>query len=277
MLEIGKTAILGAIQGLTEFLPVSSSGHLVLLHDVLNTHTPGSDLAFDALLHLATALAVIVYFRHDIADLVRSFFSLIRKCMQGSALTTTTGEKMVIAIILGTIPAVVLGVLLESIMDTLFRNPLLVAGTLVFGSVVMLVAEHTLSRRSSTHESVHWKEGLLIGCFQCLALIPGMSRSGMTISGGMFLGLSREFAAKFGFLLGVPVMLGAGAKKILELSQSSMLSAVQTDLVVGALAAFLVGLAVVHYLLKFLNRHSLKVFVVYRILLALVIVLVVLL
>ncbi len=272
-MEIIKSGILGAVQGLTEFLPVSSSGHLVLLHEWLAVHAGEADLAFDAMLHFATAAAVIVYFRGDIVSLVRAFFALLRRVHKPGEFNRE--EHMVLAIIVGTIPAVVLGLFFEDVMDTLFRNPLLVAATLVAGSLIMLAAERF--SQPQLNFGVGWKKGLAIGLWQSLALVPGMSRSGMTISGGMLLGLSREFAAKFGFLLGVPVMLGAGAKKFFDLVSADLLGGIGVEVFIGAVVAFLVGIAVVHYLLRFLSRHSLKVFVWYRIVLAGVIVLVALL
>jgi len=183
---------------------------------------------------------------------------------------------MVYALIVGTIPAVILGIFLEEIMSTIFRNPLLVAGALVAGSIVMVGAEKYIKKiksvsLSSWSNGDGWKNGLIIGLFQTLALIPGMSRSGMTISGGMFLGISRASSARFSFLLGVPLFLGAGAKEALDVGFGEINVAVLS----GVVTAFLVALLVVHYLLKFLRRNTLYVFIWYRLLLALFIVIMV--
>lgn len=262
------TIALGVVQGLTEFLPISSSGHLILAHELLGA-TSSLDLTFDALLHFATAFAIVVYFWRDIRDLIVAGLQLVAKMARGVR-ELTSREQTVVALIIGTIPAVVLGLLLEDIMATLFRSPQLVGVMLIVGSLVMLAAEHWKRWRETSVLHTGWKKGLILGLFQSLALIPGMSRSGMTISGGMLFGLSREDSAKFGFLLGVPVLLGAGAKKALELG----LADITLSIVVGTLTAFVVAMLVIHYLLKYLRSHTLHVFIVYRILLALTIIVV---
>lgn len=233
--------ILGVIQGLTEFIPVSSSGHLVLAREFLSVH--GNDLAFDAVLQLATVLAVLVYFRKDLWALVYDW-------------------KKLKIIILATIPAVIVGLFLENYMETVFRNVLLVAIMLVVGSFIMLLSEFFATQ----NKSLNLKNGFMIGLFQCLALVPGMSRSGMTISGGLFTGLSREEATRFSFLLSFPIILGSGLKKVFD---------IQTfDLSFGLafVTAFIVGLAAIHFLIKFLKTHTLRTFAWYRIILAIVIV-----
>lgn len=254
--------ILGVVQGLTEFLPISSSGHLILTHELLGA-VGESDLTFDALLHFATAAAIVAYFWSDIKNLIVAGVQLPKQIITKAEFTRD--QVVVTALIAGTVPAVILGLLLEDIMATAFRNPQLVAGALVAGSVVMLLAERFKDREQRPCFKDGWRRGLVIGLFQSLALIPGMSRSGMTISGGMLFGMSRAQAAKFGFLLGVPILLGAGSKKALELGFDGITLAV----IAGVTAAFLVALLVIHYLLKFLRNNTLHVFVGYRLLLAL--------
>jgi len=266
-----NTSALGLIQGLTEFLPVSSSGHLVLAHELLGS-VGVADLAFDALLHFATSLAIVVYFWRDILTLFQSLLRLPDKIMTKAVWDQQ--DHLLIALVVGTVPAVILGLLLEDIMSTLFRNPLLVAATLVAGSVVMLGAEYVLRNGLQIRTlGEGWKRGLIIGLFQSLALVPGMSRSGMTIAGGMLFGMNRTEAARFGFLLGVPVLLGAGAKKALEIGSGGITAAT----VAGTIVAFVVAFLVIHYLLKFLREHTLNIFILYRLVLALGIVLIVLL
>jgi undecaprenyl-diphosphatase len=260
-----EAILLGVVQGLTEFLPVSSSGHLILAREVFNFDGAGA-LAFDAVLHFATALAVAVYFWKDILRLVKS------------AIYLSTGRKvervekhMLTALAIATIPAVIFGVLLENLMEDVFRNTLLVAGTLAAGSLIMFLAEkwHVSRIRILNEQDVPTPpRALTIGLFQSLALIPGMSRSGMAISGGMLMGLSREDSARFAFLLAVPLLLGAGGKKLLELGSNGSLFSDAVALAAGAASAFIVGILVVHYLLKFLRTHSLMVFVWYRLALA---------
>lgn len=229
--------ILGLVQGLTEFIPVSSSGHLIIVREFLVIH--GNDLAFDAILQLATILAVLVYFWKDLWGLLYDW-------------------KKLKIIIIATIPAVVFGLLLEKYMETVFRNVLLVAIMLAVGSFIMLLSEYF----STKDKTLTLKNGFIIGLFQCLALVPGMSRSGMTISGGLFIGLSREEATRFSFLLSFPIILGSGLKKLLDIPH------VDASLSVAFIVSFIVGLGAIHFLIKFLKHHSLRLFAWYRILLA---------
>ena len=251
---------LGVLQGLTEFLPVSSTGHLVLARALFGVEDANA-LAFDAVLHLATALAVIVYFRQDLWTLVQA---LLRKL--GRLPVNEKDERLLYALLVGTIPAVILGLSLETLMATLFRSPLLVAAVLVAGSVLFMYAEWRYLS-APRDERMTWRKGLAIGFFQSLALIPGMSRSGATIVGGMLLGLSRSEAARFAFLLAVPVITGAGMKKFLELLTSDT-TVVWSAVAGGAVAAFLSGLFAVHFMIGFVRRHTLWPFIWYRLVLA---------
>ncbi len=233
--------VLGLVQGLTEFIPVSSSGHLILVREFLTIH--GNDLAFDAILQLATILAVLVYFWKDLWGLLYDW-------------------KKLKIIIIATIPAVVFGLLLEKYMETVFRNVLLVAIMLAVGSFIMLLSEYF----STKDKTLTLKNGFIIGLFQCLALIPGMSRSGMTISGGLFTGLNREEATRFSFLLSFPIILGSGLKKLLDFPH------IDAGLSIAFVVSFIVGLGAIHFLIKFLKNHSLRLFAWYRIILAITIV-----
>lgn len=263
-MSILDALILGVTQGLTEFLPVSSTGHLILMRDLLGMTTENG-LGVDAMLHFATALAVGLYFRHDILRLARSTLLWVRTRSCDSA-----DRVLILALILGTIPAAIAGFFLEHTMDTLFRDAHLVAVVLLVGSALFLVAEY-VHKKQQTLKPLTVGKGVAVGFFQVLALVPGMSRSGSTISGGLLLGLSREQAARFGFLLSFPIILGAGSKKLMELSGSGALGEEWFPILIGAAAAFVSGLAAIHYLLKFLKNHTLLVFVVYRVLLALVV------
>jgi undecaprenyl-diphosphatase len=258
-----EALVLGVVQGLTEFIPVSSSGHLVLVHEFFGSTT--QDLSFDAILQLATVLAVFVYFRKEIIDLVVSFFKIIfRKSIESEKKTFT------LAIISGTIPALVLGILLESKMETVFRAPFLVALALIAGSILMFVAEKYYEKRKSfvSTDTLSVKGGFIVGLFQALALIPGVSRSGATISGGIFSGLSRDAATRFSFLLSFPIIFGSGLKKLIELGDTS---SVGGPLLLAFFLSFAVGIFAIHFLIKFLQHNSLKVFVWYRALLAIAI------
>ncbi len=260
-------SILGLIQGLTELLPVSSSGHLVVAHSIIGS-LGSADLTFDALLHFATTLAILLYFRRDIWRLTKALARAVKKIY-----TKTTLEKyeaMAIAIVVATIPAVIFGLLLEHSMSTLFRSPHLVAGVLIVGSIIMFVADKKYAKQTQSdnteegHKNMTLKDGLIVGLFQSLALVPGMSRSGMSIVGGMLVGLTRAEAARFAFLLGIPILLGAGSKKILEAGVAN----ITPSMWVGAFVAFVVAMAVIHFLLEFLKKNTLLVFVIYRVVLA---------
>ncbi len=264
-MEIVNSVILGIIQGATEFIPVSSSGHLILMRDLLNMEVEYS-LAFDAVLQLATTFAVLVYFRKDIFSLAKNFFKFISgKFVEAKELI------LLKAVMLGTIPAVVIGLLLEDSMETIFRNSFLVAMSLIVGGLIMFFAE----RFAKQNSELNIKKGIGVGFFQALALVPGFSRSGMTISGGLFLGLKREEATRFAFILAFPVLLGAGMKKLLDLGGSGVLDSVGVELFAGSLASFIVGLLAIHFLVTFLKKNTMNAFVIYRFALAIVVLLLV--
>lgn len=258
--------ILGIVQGLTEFLPISSTGHLILAREALGLQVEYG-LAFDAVLQLATALAVLVYFWKDF---VRMFAALgtwaMRKPVDPSVRT------LFLALILGTIPAVFFGPLLETYMETLFRSASLVSLALLFGSLIMWFAE----RHAKQDAHLNGQRGFWIGLFQSLALVPGMSRSGMSIAGGLILGLTREEATRFAFLLALPIIGGSGLKKLFELTAGETFSQTELPLLMGSLASFLVGIASIHFLIRYLRTHTLSVFIWYRIALALVVLILVL-
>ncbi len=254
-----NSALFGLLQGLTEFLPVSSTGHLVLLHEVFGAGD--NDMAFDAVLQLATVLAVVIYFRRDIFDMVNAVLR------QLSRLPVNQKEiTLAYALLAGTIPAIIFGLMLESYMETIFRSPLFVAGVLVAGSVLFMIAEWVYITKKRD-DKVTVMKGFKIGLFQCLALMPGFSRSGASIAGGMILGLTRAEAARFSFLLAVPVILGSGLKKLLDLMMAGG-SVAWGDLAVAALVAFLAGLFAIHFMLSFVRRHTLWPFIWYRLILA---------
>ncbi len=247
--------ILGLVQGLTEFIPVSSSAHLIIVRQLLGENVE-IGLAFDAVLQLATIFAVLVYFRKDLWRLFMSFLKLV-----GRKTVDTADRTMIGAIVIGTVPAVLAGLFLEKYMETVFRGLPIIAVTLIVGSVIFFTAE----KYAKNTAVLTWKKGLLIGLFQCLALVPGMSRSGMTISGGLFMGLSRESAARFSFLLSFPIILGSGLKKLLDMYQAGLMGSVGVDLLLASVVAFVVGLVSIHFLITFLKNHSLRGFAWYRI------------
>jgi undecaprenyl-diphosphatase len=263
MNNIFSSIFLGFIQGITEFVPISSSGHLIVFRDLINIQS-NYGLAFDSVLQLATTFAILIYFRKDIKNLVFNFLKII----SGKDIRKED-RNMIKALITGTIPAVVLGIFFEDIMDTLFRSSFLVALSLVVGGVIMILSEKFNKEHNTTIPPL---KSLVIGFFQALALIPGMSRSGMTISGGLFMNLNRELATRFSFILALPVLLGSGLKKLFELNSLGYLNEIGTELFIGTLVSFVVGMLVIHFLIKYLKNHSLKVFAYYRFILAILII-----
>lgn len=252
-MSIIQALILGVLQGLTEFLPVSSSGHLILLPSFLGWEV--QSLAFDTILHLGTAAALVFYFRSDILQVIKS-------------------KKFLKLIVVGSIPAAVLGLVLEGFIETSLRSSSYVAAFLLAGSVIMWLAEKTYKKvwhteRFDDPESLNLNKGMMIGVFQSLALFSGISRSGSTISGGMFMGLTRESAAKYSFILSIPIVMAAGLLKVVD---SYRLLNFDMAMLSGFLASFLVGMFAIKYLLKFLKKNDLYVFIVYRIVLAAVII-----
>jgi undecaprenyl-diphosphatase len=263
-MTIVDSILLGLVQGIAEFLPISSSGHLILAREVLGLQVP-EGLAIDATLQLATACAVLIYFRRDLYLLLMSMIGVLRGKVMGH-----TEKTLLLALVLGTVPAVIAGLLLEETMETVFRSAHLVAWVLIAGSILFLVAEY-VARQVTLHRDLTVRTGILVGLFQTLALIPGMSRSGATIAGGMLLGLSREAAARFAFLLSLPIIIGSGVKKLTDLGTSGTGESEWIMIGLASFVAFACGIASIHFLLRFLRAHSLIPFVIYRIVLALLV------
>lgn len=258
-MSTGEAIIMGVLEGLTEFLPISSSGHLIVVREWLGIPLVGG-LAFDAALQGAATLAIVVYFWKDLwgyaAALLRPQSPLGREALY---------------LVLATIPALAIGMLAEPYLETSLRSAYVVAITLIVGSFVMVIGELSYATRKTADQNLSALRALCIGFFQSLALLPGMSRSGMTMVGGMIMGLSREHATRVAFLLGAPLLLGSAGKKILDMVQGTAGPVDVYGLLVASVVAFVVGLAVIHFLLQYLRTHTLWVFIWYRVILALVI------
>lgn len=253
MNDLAAAALLGLVQGLTEFLPVSSTAHLILVSDLLKLDPERFGLSFDVALHLGTALAVLLYFARTWIDLIVDLFR---------------GRwRMPALIILGTAPAAIAGVLFESAVSRELRGPLIIAAGLIVGSIIFVAAE-AIGRQRRAMTEVGVTDVLVIGVAQAIALIPGISRSGITISAGLVRELRREDATRFAFLLATPVILGAGAKTLLDARKAAELFAQPDVLGVGFVVSFLSGLAAVAFMVRFLRAHSLNWFVAYRLVLA---------
>lgn len=257
--------ILAIIQGLTEFLPVSSSGHLILIPKLFHLENFGLD--FDAFLHLGTLFAVVVYFWQDIVKLAKGFFQL-DKSKEGKNYT-----KLSYGIILATIPVVLIGFGFKEFFESSFiRSIDFVAYMLIAGSVLILIAEKFFSSKKNITE-LGYMQMLVIGFIQCLALFPGMSRSGSTIAAGIFTGLKKDEAARFSFLLGLPAIAGAGLLAVKDMLEVGALELGFLELSLGLFISFASGFLAIGFLLRFLKTQSLTLFVVYRVAMALVLIL----
>lgn len=269
MPELLKAAILGAVQGLTEFLPVSSTGHLILLEDALGVDQDAFGLTFDAAIHLGTLLSILFLLRRDILRLAMGWLRSLRPTRTADA---NDDARLAWLILLGTAPAAVLGALLENTIEDALRKPVVVASMLIAFAAVLALAERLgKKRRPMTRLGV--PGALFIGLAQAVALVPGVSRSGITISAGLFAGLERRQAALFAFLLSAPVVAGAGLKQaydVLDEARAGVLDAGDLGFfAVGFALAALSGAVAIVFLLRFLQRNPLYVFVWYRVALGL--------
>ncbi len=263
-MDLIHAVILAIVQGLSEFLPISSSGHLILVPHFLGWQDQG--LAFDVAVHVGTLVAVVTYFRGAILAMARAWF--------GSLATRqlTADGRLAWCIVLGTIPVGIVGLVFNDFIEANLRDPLFVAGTLSFFGIVMYLADR-LGRQSRDEYSVGWRDAAIIGCAQALALMPGTSRSGVTITAGLALGLTRSAAARFSFLLAVPGIAMAGGYEFLKLFSSGEPVDVAA-MALGAIVSAVTGYACIHVLLKFIERVGLLPFTLYRLLLAGIIVVV---
>jgi len=260
-----QAVILGIVQGLTEFLPVSSSGHLILVPFFL--HWPDQGLDFDVAVNTGTLLAVLAYFHRDLRDLIVGFFTGAPRSRDGEF----APRPMAWAIVAGTIPAGLVGLLGKSWIETHLRNPEVIAMTTFAYGVLLFLADR-FGRRVRALDQVTLLDGLVVGCAQALALIPGTSRSGVTITAALLLGFMRPSAARFSFLLTVPISVLAALKSAKDLVDAGAGAAQLVPMAIGLLVSAVVGYAVIAWLLAWLRRRDLTVFVVYRMALAAVIV-----
>lgn len=251
-----QAVVLGVIQGLTEFLPISSSAHLAIFPKFFGWDDPGA--AYTAVIQIGTELAVVLYFWRDIWTIgsgwVRGVFSRDAR--------TAPEWRMGWFIIIGSLPIVALGIALQDLIDREFRNLWIIGTTLVVLGVVLGIAER-VGRKSRPIEELTMRHAILLGFAQAGALVPGVSRSGATISMGLFLGYERAAATRYAFLLAIPAVVGAGIFKLKDIGGENSYGAGPT--IVGTVVSFIVGLAVIHWLLKYVSTRSYAPFVVYRI------------
>ena len=284
-MEILQSIILGIIQGITEFLPISSSGHLILIPNIFGWEDQG--LAFDVALHWGTLFAVLIYFRKDWTKIFKESY-LLNKVLSSKLQTPSSKLQIqnsdnqntqyqisniqylksdpLFIIIIATIPGVVAGLLLSNYAETIFRNPLIIAGTLFLGAVLLFYSDKTGAKKTDL-KNLSLQMGILIGLFQAIAIIPGISRSGITITAALLLGLKRTDAARFSFLLSTPIILGAGIKEFPSLLNSGL----NINILVGVLVSAAAGYLAIKYMLRYLESRNYNIFVAYRVVLAIVI------
>ncbi len=254
-----EAIVLGLVQGLTEFLPISSTAHLRIAPELLGWSDPGA--AYSAIIQLGTTAAVLIYFASDLLRLGKAFFvGLAERKPFG-----TTDARLAWFVLIGTLPIGIAGLLLKDLISTSFRSLYVIACSLIALALVLWWVERRASHARRL-EDMTWRDGLLVGLWQALALVPGSSRSGTTITGALSLGLKREDAARYSFLLSIPATLLAGIFELREVLQAPAASRPSVLLMaVGTAVAFASGMAAIAWLLRFLRTQTMTVFVIYRI------------
>lgn len=252
--------VLALVQGLTEFLPISSSAHLILVPIV--SHWQDQGLAFDVAVHVGTLSAVVWYFRKDLATMLRDWFaSLQQRQLVGES-------RLAWAVLWGTVPAGLAGLIFNDVIDSVLRSPLVIAwATIGFG--LLLWWSDIKGRRRRDESSINWKDVLVIGVAQALALIPGTSRSGITMTAGLFMGLTRTAAARFSFLLSIPVIVLAGGYKGVKLVEQTT-PVDWWGILLGVVLSGLMAYVCIYYFLKLLDRMGMLPFVIYRLILGVI-------
>ncbi len=266
-MDIFEILILGFIQGIAEFLPISSSAHLIIFRDIFGIGagiSSNMELTFDVALHFGTLLAIGVFFFWDFIKMIQKGFTKGVKDEDG---------KILWYLIAATIPAAIVGVLFEDAIENVIRsNYIVIALALAIMGIIIYLADK-YSKQNKTIKKMTLKDAIIIGCSQVFALIPGFSRSGTTIATGRVLGLDRESAAKFSFFLSAPVVLGAVVLQLIKGSTWSVIVANMSTFLLGIFVSFVTGLLCIKYLLKYLQKHNFKIFMIYRVVLAIIVVL----
>lgn len=270
-----QAIILGIIQGLTEFIPISSSGHLIIAEKFMgleNTMTPQQITAFVAVMQLGTLAAVIIYFIHDILSISIGWIQGNLLWLQGQrGHTARKASRMGWLIIIGTLPIATIGLLAKKIIEgSLTKNLFVIGSSLVIWALILWIAEQAGNRRREM-EHAGLREALIVGFAQVFALIPGSSRSGTTIAGALFAGMSREAAARFSFLLSIPAVAASGILELREALHILNDNASFTNLIVATIVSGIVGYASIAFLLSYLRKHTTYAFIIYRLLAGLIV------
>lgn len=270
-MSIIETIILGIIQGIAEFLPISSSAHLIIFRDIFGIGASMPQemaFSFDIALHFGTLLAIGVFF-------FKEFITMITKGLTKGV--KDDEGKMLWYLVVATIPAAIAGLLFEDLIEGVIRNNYyIIAAALAIMGIIIYLAD-TKSKSDKNLKTITLKDAIIIGCSQVFALIPGFSRSGTTIAAGRLLGVNREDAAKFSFFLSAPVVCGAVVLELLEKTTWTVIAAEFSTFIIGILISFIIGMLCIKYLLKYLHNHNFKIFMIYRILIAVVVLVCVLL
>jgi undecaprenyl-diphosphatase len=246
--------LLGIIQGLTEFIPVSSTAHLLITQKLLKIPADDAMFSFLVIVQLGTLVSLFAFYWQDLLAIVKATFDFRR---------STPERNLGIYIIVATIPALLAGYFLKDAVEALFKQPMLQASIRLFSAAVLLTLAELLTRKNRNLNSMTWLDALVIGLFQIIAVFPGASRSGTTISGGMFRGFDRPSAARFAFLMSVPVMLAAGGYEMLDVIRMPNLGGFLPLLAVGFVTAAVVGWFAIKWLIDYLSKRSLYVFAIY--------------
>jgi len=265
-----QAALLGIVQGLTEFLPVSSSAHLILARMFFGFDADKFGLPFDVACHVGTLIAVLIYFRRDVAQMIAALPHLFRPGAPDAGPGEHDGDpnaRLIWLLVVGTVPAVVVGLLFKKTIEEDLRTPGVEAVTLALGAIGFLVADR-VGAKTRGERSLTMAEAFWIGCAQAAALVPGVSRSGITITVALLLGLRRPEAARFVFLLAIPAILGAAASEAPHLLKAGAGAETATLFAIGILTSAIVGYAAVKFFIRYLASHSLDVFAWYRLALA---------
>jgi undecaprenyl-diphosphatase len=261
--------LLGIIQGLTEFLPISSTAHLTIagkLFGLIDAQRPEDWTAYIAIIQLGTVAAVIIYFSQDLLGMLRSIFLDLKNRKSSSSATWSSESRLAGQIVIGTLPVVIIGLAFKKIIEGTFTKELsTIATSLIVLALILFWAEKA-GKRVRTKEQLTWKDALIIGFAQACALIPGSSRSGTTITAGLFLGLTRETAARFSFLLSIPAVVASGLFELYQ-SRHHLGDMGITPLIISAIVSGIVGYAAIAFLLRYLKTHSTYLFIIYRIVL----------
>lgn len=259
-MDIIQAIIIGLVQGLTEFLPVSSSAHLIFIQQLLGVTEPS--LAFDVLLHVGTIVAVVTYFWRDIIQMIIAFFESLVDLVKGRFITEIKKDqykKLTWYVIIGTIPVGLVGIIFNDIVESLFTGVSIPAFFLLITGCILYFSQRMNSGEIDL-KNMTLKEAIIVGCGQACAIIPGLSRSGTTIATGLILGLDKEFAAKFSFILSIPAILGAAIVQLKDVGGGSI---ELTAWIAGFLVATISGYLAIKFLLKLIQERSLDVFAYY--------------